>query len=56
FGINRAAAGRFLEVHSSLVTQVNQVGKVKNIRSHNRRKDPTPLQSFVDTFVKDSSG
>lgn len=55
FGINRPAARRFLEEHSSLVTQVNQVGNVKNVRSHNRRKDPTPLQSFVDTFVRDSS-
>ena len=55
FGINRPAAGRFLEIHSSLVTQVNQIGQVKNVRSHNRRKDPTPLQSFVDTFVKDYS-
>lgn len=55
FGINRPAAGRFLEAHSSLVAQVNQVGNVKNIRSHNRRKDPTPLKSFVDTFVKHSS-
>ncbi len=56
FGINRPAAGRFLEIHSSLVTQVNQIGKVKNVRSHNRRKDPTPLQSFVDTFIRHSSG
>ncbi|MDJ0730851.1 MAG: protelomerase family protein [Crocosphaera sp.] len=56
FGINRPAAGRFLEIHSSLVTQVNQVGQVKNVRSHNRRKDPTSLQSFVNTFVKDFSG
>ena len=55
FGINRPAAGRLLEAHSSLVAQVNQVGNVKNIRSHNRRKDPTPLKSFVDTFVSHSS-
>ena len=55
FGIIRPAAGRLLEAHSSFVAQVNQVGNVKNIRSHNRRKDPTPLKSFVDTFVKHSS-
>ncbi len=55
FGINRPAAGLFLEFHSSLVTQVNQVGNVKNVRSHNRRKDPTLLKSFVDTFVSKSS-
>ncbi len=55
FGINRPAAGRFLEAHSSLVAQVNQVGNVKNIRSHNRRKDPTNLKAFVDTFISNSS-
>lgn len=55
FGVNRQAAGKFLQDYSSLVAQVNSVGHVTNPRSHNRTKDPSLLVSFVDTFISRSS-